>query len=192
MTLDPDLTRRSVCDIETIGRVSGRPRPFEIWFAADPERDRIYVLSGGRDRAHWVRNIRKNPSVAVRIAGRWFAGAAVEIEGGPDDGLARRLLAEKYQGWTDGQALSGWARHSLPVAIDLRATAGPAPAGATGGASSTAWWRANRSRSRSGTTGDGCTVTSRSCRGSPPRRGAAASGRPSPSSRGSPAPSGRR
>jgi deazaflavin-dependent oxidoreductase (nitroreductase family) len=119
MTLDPDLTRRSVCDLETFGRVSGRPRRIEIWFAADPERDRIYVLSGGRDRAHWVQNLRRNPSVRVRIAGRWFVGSAVELEGGPDDGLARRLLAEKYQGWSHDQELSGWARTSLSVAIDL-------------------------------------------------------------------------
>ena len=122
MALDPDLARRSICDIETIGRVSGRPRRIEIWFAADPRRDRIYVLSGGRDRAHWVRNLRVDPSVRVRIAGRWFVGTADEIEGGPDDGLARRLLAAKYQGWSADGDLSSWARGSLPVAIDLRPT----------------------------------------------------------------------
>jgi deazaflavin-dependent oxidoreductase (nitroreductase family) len=120
MALEPDLARRSVCDVETIGRVSGEPRTIEIWFASDPERDRIYVLSGGRDEAHWVRNIRKNAAVRVRIGDSWFAGTAGEIEGGPDDGLARRLLAQKYEGWSDGDALSGWARYSLLVAIDLR------------------------------------------------------------------------
>ena len=120
MALNPDLARRSICDIETIGRVSGHPRRIEIWFAADPLRDRIYMLSGGRDRAHWVRNLRKDPAVRVRIAGRWFIGTATEIEGGPDDGLARRLLAAKYQGSSGDDDLSSWARSSLPVAIDLR------------------------------------------------------------------------
>jgi deazaflavin-dependent oxidoreductase (nitroreductase family) len=119
MALAPELADRSVCVIETIGRVSGRPRRVEIWFAADPHRDRIYLLSGGRDRAHWVRNLRADPSVRVRIGDRWFAGTAADVEGGSDDGLARRLLARKYQAWSDGDGLSGWARHSLPVAIDL-------------------------------------------------------------------------
>jgi deazaflavin-dependent oxidoreductase (nitroreductase family) len=120
MALHPDLADRSVCDIETIGRTSGKPRQIEMWFAADPRRDRIYVLSGGRDRAHWVRNMRMNPSVRVRIADRWFAGTAMEIDGGPDDDLARRLLAAKYEGWSEAQGLSSWARNSLPVAIDLQ------------------------------------------------------------------------
>ena len=109
-----------MCDIETTGRRTGLPRRIEIWFAADPDRDRIYVLSGGRERAHWVRNLRRSPVVRVAIGDRWFDGVAVEIEGGPDDRLARRLLAAKYQGWAEGRALSGWARSSLPVAIDLR------------------------------------------------------------------------
>ena len=126
MALAPDLDRHSVCALETIGRRTGRPRRIEIWFAVDPDRDRIYLLSGGRDGAHWVRNIRRDGHVRVRIEDRWFDGLASEVEGAPDEGLARRLLAAKYQGWVDGASLSSWARTSLPVAIDLR----PAPAGA--------------------------------------------------------------
>jgi deazaflavin-dependent oxidoreductase (nitroreductase family) len=125
VTLAPKLARRSVCELETIGRRTGRPRPIEIWFAADATRDRIYLLAGGRERAHWVRNIRADPRVRVRLGHRWFDGAAAEIEGGPDDGIARRLLAAKYQGWIDGASLSSWARDSLPVAIDLRVVALP-------------------------------------------------------------------
>jgi deazaflavin-dependent oxidoreductase (nitroreductase family) len=119
MALDPELTRLAVCDVETTGRVSGQPRRIEIWFAADPERDRIYLLSGGRDRAHWVRNIRLAPRVRVRLGDRWFEGNAAEIDGAPDDPLARRLLAAKYEGWVDGRSLSAWALSSLPIAIDL-------------------------------------------------------------------------
>jgi deazaflavin-dependent oxidoreductase (nitroreductase family) len=119
MALVTRLARLSVCDIETVGRTTGRPRRIEIWFAADPDRDRIYLLSGGRDDAHWVRNIRRDPRVRVRLGDGWYVGRAAEIEGGPDDPLARRLLAAKYQGWVEGRALSSWARESLPVAIDL-------------------------------------------------------------------------
>jgi len=79
----------------------------------------IYLLSGGRDRAHWVRNLHRDPAVRVRIGGRTFAGRAAEIEGGPEDGLARRLLVEKYEGADEPGSLSEWGRESLPVAIDL-------------------------------------------------------------------------
>jgi deazaflavin-dependent oxidoreductase (nitroreductase family) len=119
MSLSPDLARTSVCDLVTIGRVSGEPRQIEIWFAADPTRDRIYLLSGGGDRAHWVRNVRRDGRVRVRIGDRWFDGEAVVVEG-PDDALARRLLAAKYQEWTEGRPLSDWARESLPIAIEMR------------------------------------------------------------------------
>jgi hypothetical protein len=41
------------------------------------------------------------------------------IEGEDDEQVARRALATKYEGWSEGRRLSGWARNSLPVAIDL-------------------------------------------------------------------------
>jgi deazaflavin-dependent oxidoreductase (nitroreductase family) len=116
--------KRSVCRLETIGRSSGRPREIEIWFAADG--DRVYLLSGGRDDAHWVRNLRVDPHVRVRLGGRWFEGTAREIEGEADEPIAREMLAAKYQGWREGRPLSDWASESLPVAIDLAAPGGPA------------------------------------------------------------------
>lgn len=124
MPLESDLAERSVCYLETIGRRTGQPRRLEIWFAADPERDRIYILSGGRDRAHWVRNLRKDARVRVRIGSEWFSGDGSEIEGGPDEARARSLVADKYGARRNGE-LNHWARSSLPVAIDLR---DPAPA----------------------------------------------------------------
>jgi deazaflavin-dependent oxidoreductase (nitroreductase family) len=108
----------SVCHLQTVGRTSGRPRTIELWFATDGER--IYLLAGGRDRAHWVRNLRADPRVRVRIGGRTFGGQARVIEG--DEGrepLARRLLAAKYQRWSEGRPLSRWAAGSLPVEIVL-------------------------------------------------------------------------
>ena len=119
MAVASDLAGIAVCDVETTGRVSGQPRRIEIWFAADPTRDRIYLLSGGRDQAHWVRNMRQEPRVRVGLGGRWFAGTAAELDGGADDALARRLLAGKYEGWVEGRSLSAWALGSLAVAIDL-------------------------------------------------------------------------
>jgi len=117
---DDHLSRHagdSVCQLQTRGRVSGRPRTIEIWFAVDGTR--IYLLAGGRDRAHWVRNVRADPSVRVRLGGRTLEGRARAVEGERADPLARRLLAAKYQGWREGEPLSGWAAGSLPVEIEL-------------------------------------------------------------------------
>ena len=94
----PDLARRPVCDLETIGRRSGLPRLIEIWFAADLERDRIYVLSEPRPRPR-VRNCVATGSSESRSMAARTPGFPIEIEGDQDDALARRLLAAKYQGW---------------------------------------------------------------------------------------------
>jgi deazaflavin-dependent oxidoreductase (nitroreductase family) len=115
--LPPDLAALDVCDLETIGRASGLPRLVEIWFAAAG--DRLYLLSGGRDNAHWVRNVQANPAIRLHFGERAFEGRATVIEGEPDEDFARRALATKYQGWSEGRRLSGWARNSLPVAIDV-------------------------------------------------------------------------
>lgn len=118
MALEPDEARRRVCRLETIGRTTGLRRDIEMWFAADG--DRVYLLSGGRDHAHWVRNLRVNPAVRLRFTDRWLNGRARVLDpGDPDDRHARELLAGKYQGWTPERPLSDWARTSLPVAIDL-------------------------------------------------------------------------
>lgn len=58
-----------------------------------------------------------DPRVRVRIGGRTLEGRARVIEGDKREPLARRLLATKYQGWSEGRPLSGWARGSLPVEI---------------------------------------------------------------------------
>ena len=110
------------CYLTTRGRITGRPHRIEIWFAADG--NRVYLLSGGRDDAHWVRNLRADPHARLRIGRRWFTGTAREIEGQADEMRARQLLAAKYQGWREGRPLSEWAGESLPVRIDLTAEAG--------------------------------------------------------------------
>jgi deazaflavin-dependent oxidoreductase (nitroreductase family) len=109
--------RAAVCHLQTIGRTSGQPRTIEIWFATDGER--IYLLAGGRERAHWVRNLQREPRVLVRLGGRTLAGVARVVADPERDALARRLLAAKYQGWTEGAPLSSWASASLPVEIEI-------------------------------------------------------------------------
>ena len=53
------LEDEDYCYLITTGRVSGQPREIEIWFALQGRT--LYMLSGGRDRAQWVRNIQRQP-----------------------------------------------------------------------------------------------------------------------------------
>ena len=106
------------CYVTTTGRRTGRPHRIEIWFAPG-EASTIYVLSGGGDRADWVRNLMADPKVTVRIRAEEGDATARVIDAASDeDALARRLLLAKYQ--RPGQDdLVDWARTGLPVAFDL-------------------------------------------------------------------------
>jgi len=104
--------------LTTFGRRTGKAHTVEIWFGLDD--GRVYMLSGGGDRADWVRNLRKTSHVRVRIGTRAVSATARVVRAGTkEDELARQLLDRKYQGWREGRRLSSWARNALPVAIEL-------------------------------------------------------------------------
>jgi len=116
MIVDPALASEDYCYLTTRGRRTDIPRTIEIWFGLSG--DTLYLLSGGRERSNWVRNLQRDPSVTVRISTVTYAGRARLVE--PDtgeDALARRLLLVKYSpGESD---LSEWGKTALPVAVDL-------------------------------------------------------------------------
>ena len=111
--LDDDLRAATECRLVTTGRVSGEPREIRIWFAALG--DRVFLLAGGREAAHWVRNVQATPAVQVRFGTRSFAGRGAVVEGQEDDPVARQAIAAKY----GTKYLTKWLRESLPVRIDL-------------------------------------------------------------------------
>src|SRR5690349_7884042 len=84
--LTPEMAGAPVCFLETVGRLSGRPHEIEIWFAAAGSHV-LYMLSGGRDRADWVKNIRRQPRVRLRFGSSWFDGTARIVEGDAEDPL---------------------------------------------------------------------------------------------------------
>ncbi len=112
------LADKDFAYLTTTGRRTGKEHTVEIWFGLNDRR--IYMLSGGGDRADWVRNLRKTPRVRLRIGTQSANGTARVVRAGTkEDELARQLLDGKYQGWREGKRLSGWARSALPVAIEL-------------------------------------------------------------------------
>jgi deazaflavin-dependent oxidoreductase (nitroreductase family) len=103
--------------LTTFGRRTGRPHRIEIWFAVDG--GRLYLLSGGGDRADWVKNIRKKGDVRIQVGTRTVSARARIARRGVEDQKARELLDAKYMAWHPKKKLSSWARGSTAVVIDL-------------------------------------------------------------------------
>jgi len=111
-----EVVGEQFCYVTTTGRATGRRHTIEIWFAIEGRT--LYMLSGGRDRSDWVRNLLRIPETTVRIRDREFAGRARIVEDGDEGQLARRLLLNKYAPTYSGD-LSEWGRTALPVAVGL-------------------------------------------------------------------------
>src|SRR3712207_2495021 len=96
MGLDAALADLDVCDLTTTGRVSWRARTVELWFAL--EGSTVYLLAGGGDRADWVRNLRRDGRVLVRLGdAEWRGTAHIPRPGTTEDAHARELVAGKYE-----------------------------------------------------------------------------------------------
>lgn len=115
------LGAEQYCYLTTTGRRTGNARTIEIWFAAVD--DTIYLMNGGTRRppgsSDWVRNLRANSSVHVRIGDEVFIGEAREVLfDSAEHDRARDLLVTKYA--TEDNDLSHWRATAFPVAIAIR------------------------------------------------------------------------
>ena len=120
MDLDPALAAEPYCYLTTTGGITGNPHEIEIWFAL--ESSTAYLMNGNSKydagRADWVRNLRKQPTVTLRIRDHSFDATARVVTDPVEDARVRRLLLAKYA--TPQKPLSEWGRIALPVAIELR------------------------------------------------------------------------
>src|SRR5229473_1247400 len=108
----PILADADFCYLTTTGRVSGRPYTIEIWFALHGHT--LYMLSGARDQADWVKNALRSPIVQVRINQTVFSGQARVVSESEEDALARNLVTNKYIPRSSDD-LGDWSRTALPV-----------------------------------------------------------------------------
>ena len=69
-----EFADKKVLYLTTIGRRTGLPRQIEIWLVV--YRDHFYLLAETGEAAAWVKNIRCNPEVGVRIAERQIGAMA--------------------------------------------------------------------------------------------------------------------
>jgi deazaflavin-dependent oxidoreductase (nitroreductase family) len=88
--------------LTTIGRRTGIRREIEIWFT---ERDgRFYVIAEHGEQANWVRNIRANPQVQMRVGELQLNATARIVDGErePELVVAVKGLSDAKYGWSDG------------------------------------------------------------------------------------------
>lgn len=118
MTTFDRLADEPLACLTTVGRRTGKPHRIAIWFSL--RSGTMYMLAGGGESADWVKNLRKDPQVRVRVGSRTVSARARVVAPATDENrTARELLDGKYMGWRPGKRLSSWARGALPVAIDL-------------------------------------------------------------------------
>jgi len=72
--------------LETTGRTSGQPRRTPL--GGSRVGDQFWFVSEFGDKSQYVKNIKANPNVRVRLRGRWHNGVAHLV---PDDDARERL-----------------------------------------------------------------------------------------------------
>ena len=93
---------KKVLYLTTTGRGTGLPRRIEIWFIV--YRERFYLFAETGEAAAWVKNIRRNPEVRVRIEQQEIGGTARVLDREADRKLWDQVaaIADRKYGWGDG------------------------------------------------------------------------------------------
>jgi len=88
--------------LTTRGRRTGQPREIEIWYTAHGGRH--YVIAEHGERAQWVKNLRAEPAVSVRVGRRRLPARARVLDRARDAAAiaAARARSEAKYGWGDG------------------------------------------------------------------------------------------
>lgn len=86
LVINPVGRQLPVTMIETTGRKSGLPRRTAV--GGRVVDNQFWMVSEHGDHSDYVRNIKANPSVRVRVGGRWRNGTAHLL---PDDDALARL-----------------------------------------------------------------------------------------------------
>jgi len=93
---------KQVLYLTTIGRTTGLPREIEIWFIV--RRERFYLFAETREAAGWVKNIRRNSKVTVRIGEHEIEATARVLDRQADRKLWDEVagIADRKYGWGEG------------------------------------------------------------------------------------------
>jgi deazaflavin-dependent oxidoreductase (nitroreductase family) len=97
-----DVADKKVLYLTTVGRRTNLPREIEIWFVIHC--DRFYLFAETGEAAAWVKNIRHNPEVVVRIGTPRISATARVLDREIDRELWDQVatIANRKYGWGDG------------------------------------------------------------------------------------------
>jgi len=96
-----NVVNRKVLYLTTTGRRTGLPREIEIWFVVYC--NRFYLFAETGEAAAWIKNIRRNPKVEVRIEEQRNEATARVLDRELDHELWTQVaaLADRKYGWGD-------------------------------------------------------------------------------------------
>ncbi|EKX66608.1 nitroreductase/quinone reductase family protein [Streptomyces ipomoeae] len=100
--------------LETTGRKSGLPRQAPV--GGRRIGDSFWLVSEFGEKSQYVRNIRADPEVRVRLRGRWHDGTAHILT--DDDPIARLRTLPRLN--STGVRVLGSSSDLLTVRVDLR------------------------------------------------------------------------
>ena len=105
--------------LETTGRTSGLPRRTPV--GGQLVGDSFWLVSEFGERSQYVRNIRADPNVRVRVHGRWHTGTAHPL---PEDDARERLRGLPR---LNSAAVRAMGAELLTVRVDLVREQPPQP-----------------------------------------------------------------
>jgi len=97
--------------LETTGRKSGEPRRTPI--GGSRVGDQFWFVSEFGERSQYVKNIKANPNVRVRLRGRWHKGVAHLVA--DDDPTARLKSLPQFNSF----AVRAFGTNLLTIRVDL-------------------------------------------------------------------------
>jgi deazaflavin-dependent oxidoreductase (nitroreductase family) len=110
------VAERQVLYLTTIGRRTGLPREIEIWFVVWCEHFYLFAETG--EAAGWVKNIRHNPKVTVRIGESQTNATAGVLDRPPTANSRIRLLQSPIANM-DGATGCRWKSPRFPDALPI-------------------------------------------------------------------------
>jgi deazaflavin-dependent oxidoreductase (nitroreductase family) len=100
--------------LTTFGRKTGKAHTVELWFASHD--GRIFLSHEGKF-TDWMKNLKSNKRVSVRIGSlRFDANARIARDGEPRE-VGKRALYEKYYGPASKETVDDW--FELSTVIEL-------------------------------------------------------------------------
>jgi deazaflavin-dependent oxidoreductase (nitroreductase family) len=89
MALRWGVPLRAFALLETVGRRSGLPRHTPVGNGLSG--DTFWLIAAHGSQPDYVRNLRANPAVRVKVGGRWHTGTAVPLPGDDTEARSRTL-----------------------------------------------------------------------------------------------------